>query len=400
MDAKEPEQKESEPIDVPQALPPPSGSEAIEFIRLEVRVEELERRLRARTIELGTELKAKERLRERVGELTLRIDELQETASALHREAVSATALAHQLESTLKIASEARQQLEAGLEGERSRRQEAEQRAVRAEAQKESALKEAAERSAVVDVDSLNKKEEELSSVRRQVAQLRQKTAGQEAHIEALRAEREQALRARDEAMEDLKGAREQARSAQQMASQEIENAENIRREGVEALEKAREGKIRQDVEAERLRAEIAETQRRMNEESQAFKNNAEKLRIELCARAEREGAQMRRELDEERARLYADIESERQARGHSAPLPAALSRDQEAPPQPPEMRAMESSPAPEAPGQSQTRETATPVLDQSPGFQRREEVRILVWVVIGVILFAAIVVASVLYRG
>ena len=120
------DEPELNPVDAPQKAPPPVEGDALDAVRLEVRVEELERRLRARSLELETELKAKERLRERVRELTARAYELQQTVSALHREAASATSLARELDDTLKVAAEARVQLGAALEAERGRRLEAE----------------------------------------------------------------------------------------------------------------------------------------------------------------------------------------------------------------------------------------------------------------------------------
>ncbi len=119
---------ESNPVvDVPQVARPPSAqADALDAVLLDVRLEELERRLRARSSELETELKAKERLRERVRELTSRVEELQETASVLHREAASSTSLAREFDETLKVAAEARAQLGAALGAERNRRFEVE----------------------------------------------------------------------------------------------------------------------------------------------------------------------------------------------------------------------------------------------------------------------------------
>ncbi len=91
-----PEPKAEAPrADVPPAAAGDEVTAAYETVRLELKVEELERRLKARAIELETEMRGKERLRERVVELTKRLDELQDTAAALHREATSSTSRAH-----------------------------------------------------------------------------------------------------------------------------------------------------------------------------------------------------------------------------------------------------------------------------------------------------------------
>ena len=329
MDAKEPEQ-----IDAPQAAPAAAQPDGLDSIRLEVRVEELERRLRARSIELETELKAKERLRERVRELTSRIDELQDTASALHREAVSSTSLAHELDATLKVAGEARLQLAAALESERLRRVEAEEKMARAAAEGADA----------------RKRDEEFVSTRRQIAQLRQKTAGQEAHIESLRV--------------DL----ERVRAGEEKALRAFENAEQIRREGVEAFEKAREGQLRLEMETESIKAK------------------AEKLKAELRARADGEVAEMRRALDEERARLYADIEAEREARGRASPRSEIVREAAPAAEPPKPAAAPERLPVQAAP--------------KNPIFQWDEEMKFLRWLAIGASVAVVIVGAAILYRG
>ncbi len=579
MDAPDPKAA----ADVPLSAPPTAAeSDAMDAVRLEVRVEELERRLRARSIELETELKAKERLRERVRELTTRVDDLQETASALHREAASSTSLARELDETLKVAAEARVQLGAALEAERNRRLEAEsdlaatsgsltaraseleadlrrltaERAAllsRADTAEEGAartdieLSRAREESRALalkleasTVES-QRREEELAAARRNLSQLRQKNAGHEAHIESLRADldtaaatREQAAAAAQASLEkanadarvledegrrqraeledgarrrreledelkasraevakataareeylaataearatyeamaarvdktdsELLGARarveelsrglnaaqtalEQSRlltrrsedearrlqtvieglqktfderqaAEQAKADKAVEAAEQIRREGVEAFEKAHEAEIRQDVERERVQKELAVGMSRLAAESEQLKAKAEKLKAELRARADREVAEMRHALDEERARLYADVEAEREARGKRATPPPVDDSTQRAR-EVGEARRREITqevegyltPAPKTVPPAPEPVPAAPALIMPPRveklpplFRWDEEMRLLLYVAIGVSLVAAIVAGIVLYQG
>lgn len=343
----------AEDVPPPATLPVDDVAAAYENVRLELKVEELERRLKARAIELETEMRGKERLRERVTELTKRIDELQETASALHREAVSATALSRELDETLRVASETRRQLGDALDAERGRREAAEKAAAdavkclddarrrgdlssgeetRLRAALESAVaerdrltREAPEREALLKkkTEDAAKHEAEAKRARSEAAHARLKAEGHETHIDSLRAERdelksdveaagretalarEEVVRAKAEiealrtAFEaDLRRAREESRTA-------MDNAEQIRREGVEAFEKSRDLQARLEIDAAK------------------HKREAERLKAELSERADREFEEMRRTLDAERARLYADLELERRA-AESARRPAA----------------------------------------------------------------------------
>ena len=128
------------------SMPPFEPGGGANLVRWELKVEALERRLRARTLEFETELRGKQRLRARIEELTQRVCELQETASVLHREAVSSTMLSRELDAALRAASEAA-------------------------------------------APELKKRDAELREVRRQLQSARQKTDGHEAHIDSLRAE-------------------------------------------------------------------------------------------------------------------------------------------------------------------------------------------------------------------
>jgi len=582
----------------------------LEAVRLEVRLEEFERRLRARSIELETELKSKERLRERVRELTTRVDDLTETASALHREAASATSLARELDETLKVAAEARHQLGAALEAERARRIDvesdaaavkgalsaradellgettrlsseraallaragaAEQRAEGAELELASVradARELAARSAAQDAES-RRRDEELAAARRGLSQLRQKVAGHEAHIESLRSDLQEAVASRElsaaessaaaavlaetsarveraeaelvasrERVETLgrelaeaqaalgtsaaaarvledegrrqrteldssaelrqrleaesRGLREELARAQaagedfkaataneraiyeamktrvdkneaellaararaeelsrsmhaaqssleqarlltrrsedearrlqgvidglqntfdeRQAAEEaksraaLESAEQVRREGVEAFEKAHDAQLRQDLESERVQKELAAGARRLTAESESIRAKAEKLKQELRARADREVAEMRLALDEERARLYADVEAERAARGKRAAPPPdedANLRDRDIGEARRRQIAEEVqgylTPVPKspAPGPEQARLETVPL---PPLFRWDEEMRLLLYVAIVASVVGAIVASVALY--
>ena len=383
----------------------------MDAVRLEVRVEELERRLRARSIELETELKAKERLRERVRELTSRVDDLQETVSALHREAASSTSLARELDETLKVAAEARVQLGAALEAERNRRLEVEVVLSATEAQ----------------ADSARKRDEELAAARRHLSQLRQKTAGHEAHIESLRTELEQAHAARARGEDEqrrlqaiIEGLQktfdERHADAEATLAQAVSAAEQIRREGVEAFEKSREAGILQEMEGERVQKVLAAGIGRLAAESEQLKAKAETLKQELRARADREVTELRLALDEERARLYADVEVEREARGkrvapalgedsarHGREVGEARRREISKELEgylTPEHKTLPAAPAPAAQPAPQPKTEPPAAVALSSIFRWDEELRLLLYVAISVSLVAAVVAGLVLYQG
>ncbi|MEQ1920250.1 MAG: hypothetical protein ABL955_13735, partial [Elusimicrobiota bacterium] len=192
---------------------------------------------------------------------------------------------------------------------------------------------------------------------------------------------------------------------------------EQIRREGVEAFEKAHEAQVRQDVEGERVQKELTAGMRRLSMESEQVKAKAEKLKQELRARADREVAEMRLALDEERARLYADVEAERVARGKRAAQPPAedpAKRGREIG----EARRREIeqevtgylTPAPKTPPAALpvpvVAAAPAPMTDPSANtprlamFRWDEELRLLLYVAIGVCLVVAVAVGVVFYQG
>ncbi len=306
------------------AAPSPTPPSPGDIVRLQMKVDELERRLRARTLELETEVRAKERMRTRVEELTKRADEIQETAVVLHREAVSATALSRELDETLHVASEARKQLGDALAAERSRREAGE-----------------------TMLESLNaemkKRETELKEVRLDLHALRQKTDGQQSHIESLRSELAQAqqdskvevetraarvaeltaelelargdLRRFELRMASERGTLEaELRALREKSQEQLANAEKIRREGVEAFENARELKLRTEREEQTRKKELEAGWLAVQDSERRVQMELESVRQELSARADRESNELRDALEAERARLYADLESERRA--------------------------------------------------------------------------------------
>ena len=341
-------------------LPPPSRSGDADPVRLELRVEELERRLKARTLELETEIRGKERLRSRIEELTRRIAELEETAACLHREAVSATALCQELEETLRVASEARRHLGSALEAEKGRREAA---------------------------------EKDLAGVRdakRMVQAARQKIDGHEAHIESLRSELAEARQRHLEAETGRAELESRALAAEEKARSVMQNAEEIRREGVEAFEKAREAALGLQLQEDKFRRESA---------------GLAALKAEIRARAERELTEMRRSLDAERARMHLDLEAE--SRGASA-----LGRGAEAPSGRFERLHAESeerrreisreaqeyaASAPPAPARLPVEGSDTEPPSSREPWQVSDELRLVFWVSLAVGLLAAMV-ASVLF--
>lgn len=428
--------------DVP--APRDEVAQAYENVRLELKVEELERRLKARAIELETEMRGKERLRERVSELTKRVDELSETAASLHREAVSSTSLARELEDTLRVASEARKQLGDALEAERLRREGAEEAAAEAlrtledarrrgeassgeEARLRAALdlaaaerdrlaRERAEREPLLQKMSEDaaRLEAELKKARHDEHRARLKAEGHETHVDSLRAERDElksdveaagreaaaaradAERAKAEAAAarlaletELRRVREETRSA-------MDNAEQIRREGVEAFEAARDAQARFEI------------------ENAKHKREADRLKAEMRERADREFEEMRRALDAERARLYADLELERRAvessrrspSGEPAPAPGAgeaarrdeIRREADAYLKP------AAAPAPSAPAPAPEPAKSVPpaIVEPDPAAhpQWDDEIRLLFWIAIALGVVALLVAGTLLTQN
>ena len=243
--AQAPKPEDMRPVVVlnESSLPPPADSGAGDSVCLEMRVEELERRLKARTLELETEIRGKQRLRSRIDELIHRVSELEETAACLHREAVSATALSQELDETLRVAREARRHLASALEAERGRR--------------EAAEKELGELRASLAVAS-KKSESELRDARRVAQVARQKIDGHEVHIESLRAEVSDLRRCLAEAEKSRVEFESRALAAEEKAGSLMQNAEAIRREGVEAFERAREVALALQLQEDQFRREIS----------------------------------------------------------------------------------------------------------------------------------------------
>ncbi|MDX6768728.1 MAG: hypothetical protein SF051_04295 [Elusimicrobiota bacterium] len=403
---------------------PDEVAAAYETVRLELKVEELERRLKARAIELETEMRGKERLRDRVAELTRRIDELQDTAAALHREAASSTSRANELEETLRIAAEARRQLGDALDAERGRREAAEKAAADAQAALDDARRRGAAstgeearlkaelETAAAEAERLRrdmaKVEADAKRARSEAAHARMKAEGHETHIDSLRAERDEVRSDLEQARREAEAARREAdalraaaektaasfeadlRRANEETRAAMDNAEQIRREGVESFERAR------DLQA-RFEIDVAK-----------HKRDAERLKAELRERADRELEELRRSLDAERARLYADLELERRA---------ARSAGRRAPEEP-----LEGPDAAEAARREEIRREAGEYLEPAPASapspaakapppavaepdpashpQWDDEVRMLLWVAIAVGVVALVVAGNYIAGG
>ncbi|MBI2787108.1 MAG: hypothetical protein HYX59_00370, partial [Elusimicrobia bacterium] len=264
----------------------------------------------------------------------------------------------------------------------------------------------------------VDKNESELLSARARVEEL---TRGLAAAQDALEQSRLLTRRGEDESrrlqavIDGLqKTFDERVAVEEEKARKAVESAEEMRREGVEAFEKAHEAQLRQELEAERVQKELAAGMRRLTAESEQVKAKAEKLKAELRARADREIAEMRLALDEERARLYADVEAEREARGKRAATPPPEDQSQRArelgearrreiarevegyltpsPKAVPTPAPAASTPAPD--GEPPVR------VPPSPPFRWDEEMRFLLYAAIGVSVVAAVVAGVVLFQG
>ncbi len=323
-------------------------------VRAEMRVDELERRLKSRGLELEAEIRGKERLRVRADELARRVAELEQTNAVLHREAVSATALSRELDETLRVAAEARRQLGQTIEAERARREllereiasllpnaaarrEREQRsepviaAHREEAVKAVRRAEAAEAALAAREAELLQRDSELRDTRVQHQALRQTVEGHETRIEALRAELAQA---RTQALEASAKAAAQELSLETLRRelfQAMSDAERTRAEASALIRKlkaefetAGTEAAAAKLELDRVRGEAAEKEsareRAEKERDQAAREELSSLKKDLRSRAERELEELREALDAERRRLYADVSVERPAPAVSPP--------------------------------------------------------------------------------
>lgn len=195
-----------------------------DLVCMEARLDELEKRLGARTRELATDARVKQRLSERNEELARRIAGLEETAARLHREAVAAAQRCAELEELRRACDAAIERLESSLAAER--------------AQRETAQKEIGE----------------LREARRMAQAARQKLEGHEAHIDSLRCQVAQLEQAVNEKDELISRARSEAAAEKEAARSALANAESVRREGVEAFEKAREELLALEVREESFR--------------------------------------------------------------------------------------------------------------------------------------------------
>ena len=189
--------------------------EALEPVKLRHQIEDLTRRLDAAQREVRAKDDVCRRLEQRFRELNAQIRDLEQRAGAFHREAVESSSELSEAQETLKVCDLARAQLSAALE-----RQGMELPRLREQANRLQARAEEAE-------SALRRRDEALERAQRQYEEACKLLAGQsQGQAEFERQKREwEAEKAR------VLGA----------AAREKETAEQVRREGIEALEEARE---------------------------------------------------------------------------------------------------------------------------------------------------------------
>jgi hypothetical protein len=238
---------------------------------------------------------------------------------------------------------------------------------------------------------------------------LRHKVEGHEAHIDSLRDELERAqtqVNARQQLEEELRLTRDKSRET-------LENAEKIRREGVEAFEKAREAKQALELERAQLRRLHEEDKRAREKADQEARAEFDALRAELRDRAQRESSELRDAIESERARMYADLELERRThklakidtdatenrvhqykqkaeesrRGIEKEVESYLSIERRPPQQ---SSPVDSAPAPVTPN---------PITPREP-WQVSDEFKFAVWISIGVSAVAGIVASILFFKG
>jgi chromosome segregation ATPase len=165
--------------------------------RLELKLAELERRLEERTRELELESLKRQDIEERAGKLAGDLKGLEEMAGRFERDGTQSAALLEETAQTLKAADQARTQVVEALE-----RQGAELSRWRKEGGEQKARADALEK-------KLGQTQATLADLEALTGELRRMAAEREKLIEG--------------------------------AEREMRSAEEVRREGIEALEKARE---------------------------------------------------------------------------------------------------------------------------------------------------------------
>ena len=195
--------------------PLPLEALALEPDQLRFQIEDLQRKFDAAQRELHAKDETCRRLEQRFREFNAQIRDLEQRAGAFHREAVDAASELRQVEETLKVCDLARSQLSAALErqGSELSRWREQARALQARADESDA--------------ALRRREQALERVQHQYEEACRLLAGQSQSQAELERQRRE--------FED-----ERARLLEAV-SRERSSAEEVRREGIEALEEARE---------------------------------------------------------------------------------------------------------------------------------------------------------------
>ncbi|MBI5625185.1 MAG: hypothetical protein HY924_15515 [Elusimicrobia bacterium] len=302
-------------------------SARVEYARLEFLVEDLQTKLASRTLQFESEAKVRDRLKERVHELSEQVANLEEKASAFRREAMAHSEEAKELDETLRVTMAARSQLVGALEDEKRQMETwmAESKSLKSKldgmdsvlGQKESALHdaqaryEAACRTFAAETAELHKETGRLSS---ELEKSRLREAEAVSRLESSRSALE-AERSRVHA--DAAVVTERAEAGQRAAAEAVARATETRNR-MEA--EAAEIRKHLDVEREHLRRELEKHHANMEEayaklESERAELEAERHQRHVeAAKASEEAQVLRRQgVDalEEARKLKAQLEAE-----------------------------------------------------------------------------------------
>ncbi|MBI5210974.1 MAG: hypothetical protein HY927_13475 [Elusimicrobia bacterium] len=267
----------------------------VEFARLEFLVEDLQSKLSSRTIQFESEQKSRDRLKDKVQELTAQVRALEEKAAAFRRESLVHSEEAKELDETLRVTMQARSQLVAALDDEKRQAESwmEESRTAKSKldsmesllTDKETALQQAQKRYE----NACKTFTEETAELHRETHRLSQEVEKARLH----EAEVEGRVDLQRRALE-LERERLQAESARS-----VEKAESSRKTAEEALAEAHRLRDKFEAEAREARKALESEREHFRQESEKYRANVE----ESYARLEDE----HRELEAERHRIHTD---------------------------------------------------------------------------------------------
>ncbi|MBI5882499.1 MAG: hypothetical protein HZB91_05280 [Elusimicrobia bacterium] len=274
-------------------------SARVEFARLEFLVEDLQSKLASRTLQFETEQKTRDRLKERVGELTEQVRTLEEKASAFRRESMVHSEEAKELDETLRVTMQARSQLVSALEDEKR--------------QMESWMGESKTLKAKLDnMDSLlNQKETSLHETQARyeeackafasdTAELHKEMSRLTAELEKARAHEAESQARLEAARHNIEAERERVQTE---AGRTTERAEASQRTAAEAVARATETRNRIETEAAEIRKSLEAEREHLRRELEKHHANMEDAYGRLEAeRAELEAERHHKQIDASRA--------------------------------------------------------------------------------------------------